>query len=382
MLVRIAIENFRSFKRRTVIDLTKTQYTALTDTNTYQGLVKGLVLVGGNASGKSMVLEAIRLLLDLLFLERKMDNPLFLCLFGNSKEYSIEYTFRINGHEIDYMIRNNVEQKVLGEELVVDGQTLLTRMGSTARSSIGGFEKQYAEKEVGPNTLFLRTLFFNTGFASDEVLRLWFEFLQGSVYYNAFERTPVSYGNQELDIDRFLEDHGAKKISDFFERHGMKQTIEYATEVEAERGIRIALKEGKMPLFRRQDCDIVVPYPEESLGNRLLIRFLPSYLTVMNKPGLFLVDEFSSGFHNDLEELLIREWMEKARDSQLIVVTHSTNLLSTSLLRPDQIYSVSFADGEGSRIKRFSEEGPRVAQNLEKMYRSGVFGGIPEYDSD
>src|SRR5690554_6869278 len=119
MLVRIAIENFRSFKRRTVIDLTKTQYTALTDTNTYQGLVKGLVLVGGNASGKSTVLEAIRLLLDLLFLERKMDNPLFLCLFGNSKEYSIEYTFRINGHEIDYMIRNNVEQKVLGEELVV-----------------------------------------------------------------------------------------------------------------------------------------------------------------------------------------------------------------------------------------------------------------------
>lgn len=382
MLVRIIMENFRSFKTKTVIDLTKTQYAALADTNTYEGLVKGLVFVGGNASGKSNVLGAIRLLLDLLFLERKMDNPLFLCLFGDSQEYSIEYTFRINGHEIDYLIRNNIRKNVLGEDLSVDGENLLTRMGSAARSTIGGVEKQYAEKEVGPNTLFLRTLFFNTGFASNEVLRQWFEFLQGSVYYNAFERTPISYGKQVLDMERFLENQGAGQISEFFERHGMKQTLEYAAKAETERGIMIQSEEGKMPFFRREDCDIVVPYPEESLGNKLLVRFLPSYLTVMNTPGLFLVDEFSSGFHNDLEELLIREWMGQARNSQLIIVTHSTNLLSTSLLRPDQVYSVDFVGQEGSRVKRFSEEGPRVAQNLEKMYRSGVFGGIPEYDSD
>lgn len=381
MLVRLAIQNFRSFKKRTIIDLTKTQYAALAGTNTNYGLVKGLVLVGGNASGKSNILAAIRLLLDLLFLEREMDNPLFLCLFGDSKEFSIEYVFSINGHEICYTISNNVEKEVLGEQLVADGDVLLNRMGSTARTSIGGVEKQYAEKEVGAKTLFLRTLFFNTGFASDEILRQWFRFLQSSVYYNAFERTPVSYGNQKLDAFRFLENHGAQRISDFFERHGMKQKVEYSMEAVTER-TKIQLDEGRIPFFRRDDCDIAIPYPEESLGNRLLLHFLPCYLTVMNNPGLLLVDEFSSGFHNDLEELLIREWMKKAEGSQLIAVTHSTNLLSTSLLRPDQIYAVSFGDKEGSRVKRFSEEGPRVAQNLEKMYRSGVFEGIPEYERD
>lgn len=29
--------------------------------------------------------------------------------------------------------------------------------------------------------------------------------------------------------------------------------------------------------------------------------------------------------------------------------------------------------------KRFSSEQPRSAQNIEKMYVSGVFGGLPEY---
>lgn len=91
------------------------------------------------------------------------------------------------------------------------------------------------------------------------------------------------------------------------------------------------------------------------------------------------MDEFSSGFHNDLEELLIRYFMKKAEEAQLIFVSHSTNLLSNSILRPDQIYSVDFGT-DGSVLKRFSSEKPREAQNLEKMYLSGVFDGVPAYE--
>ena len=48
-------------------------------------------------------------------------------------------------------------------------------------------------------------------------------------------------------------------------------------------------------------------------------------------------------------------------------------------MRPDQIYSVNFNE-DGSDIKRFSTEKPREAQNIEKMYRSGVFSGVPRYE--
>ena len=40
---------------------------------------------------------------------------------------------------------------------------------------------------------------------------------------------------------------------------------------------------------------------------------------------------------------------------------------------------MEFLEGTGSVVKRFSSEQPRSAQNIEKMYVSGVFGGLPNY---
>ena len=83
-----------------------------------------------------------------------------------------------------------------------------------------------------------------------------------------------------------------------------------------------------------------------------------------------------------MEELIIRYIMNNSTNTQMLLVSHSTNLLSNALLRPDQVYSVEMMGGEGSVLNRFSDEQPRVAQNIEKMYLSGVFGGIPEYETD
>ena len=93
---------------------------------------------------------------------------------------------------------------------------------------------------------------------------------------------------------------------------------------------------------------------------------------------MLIVDEFSSAFHNELEELIVRYFMRESKNAQMFFVSHSTNLMKTTLLRPDQIYTVDFCK-EGSKIKRVSSEQPRESQNMEKMYLSGVFGGLPNY---
>ena len=66
----------------------------------------------------------------------------------------------------------------------------------------------------------------------------------------------------------------------------------------------------------------------------------------------------------------------------MLFVTHSTNLLTNTLLRPDQEYTVEFRGKEGSSIRRVSSRQPRAAQNIEKMYLSGVFGGLPGYGKE
>ena len=66
---------------------------------------------------------------------------------------------------------------------------------------------------------------------------------------------------------------------------------------------------------------------------------------------------------------------------QSFISTHETNLLKTSLTRPDQIFLVDY-EKHGAFIKRASDENPREAQNLEKMYLAGLFGGTPSYDKN
>ncbi len=378
MITKLIMRNFKSFKYKTTIDFTKTNYKVLDIPNVSDiGVLKGMMFVGANASGKSNALHAIRLLLDLLFMEKEINSGLFACLFSEIPDFSLDYYFKIDDKEIRYYFEFDVKKTILSEKLYVDGKVLLERMGITAKSYITDNENY---DNLDRETLFLRTVYFNTRFAGNEILRQWFDFLQHSIYLNAFDRKVLSYGKQDFRITKYIEDKGTEQINKFFEDNNFDQYIEYANEAKGEHVvIKYHKDEDKMLFFKRKGINIPIPYGEESLGNRTLLNLLPAFLFVAQHNGMLLLDEFSGSFHNELEKLLVKYFMNTAKRSQMIFVSHSTNLLSTSLLRPDQIYSVEFDGQSGSSIKRFSDEQPRVAQNLEKMYLSGVFGGLPKY---
>jgi AAA15 family ATPase/GTPase len=372
------MRSFKSFKNVTTIDFTKTNYKVLDKHNVSDnGVLKGMMFVGANASGKSNALLAIRLLLDLLFMEKEINSGLFTCLFSETPEFSLDYYFKIDDKEIRYFFEFDAKKTMLSEKLYVDNKVLLERMGVTAKSYITHNENY---NELDKETLFLRTVYFNTRFAGNETLRKWFDFLQCSIYLNAFDKQVISYGKQDFRITKYIEEKGTEEINKFFEDYNFDQSVDYANEAKGEHiVIKFHKDEEKMLFFKRKNINEPIPFSEESLGNRTLLNILPAFLFVVQHNGMLLIDEFSSGFHNELEELLVKYFMNTSKKSQMIFVSHSTNLLSTSLLRPDQIYSVEFDGQNGSRVKRFSDEQPRVAQNLEKMYLSGVFGGLPKY---
>ena len=85
MLTRLRIKNFKSFKEETVIDLAKTYYTLLPQNVADNGVLKGCIFVGGNASGKSTVIQAIKLLMDLLFSEKDVNYHYFPVCFLKTK---------------------------------------------------------------------------------------------------------------------------------------------------------------------------------------------------------------------------------------------------------------------------------------------------------
>lgn len=231
--------------------------------------------------------------------------------------------------------------------------------------------------------LFLKRVYFNTRFAENEILEKWFDYLKKSIYINAYSRQIITYDGESLIIRKYMEAHSPEKLNRFLSDYHFDYLIQYTKDIE-KKGVHFSMEEdeGKMIFFERKGFDIPMPLFMESTGNQTLLNILPAVISAVERDGLLIIDEFSSGLHNKLEELLVKYIMQSSTATQLFCVSHSTNLLSNAILRPDQIYSVEMSDGEGSRLNRFSDEKPRAAQNLEKMYLSGVFGGIPEYGID
>lgn len=93
-----------------------------------------------------------------------------------------------------------------------------------------------------------------------------------------------------------------------------------------------------------------------------------------------VVDDLAIAFTISWQEKIISFFMENAKNSQIFITSHHTNLVSNSVFRPDQINLITFLNTAGSNAKRLSQFKPREAQNLEKMYLGGMFEGLPIYE--
>ncbi len=369
MIKKITIKNFKCFKNETVFDFRKTNYRLL-EKNTYEKTVKGALFVGENASGKTTAIQPVKLLLDLLLADRDISLNLYQCFFSDNKITELKYEFLIGGHEINYGFSFS-GNRFLTEQLEVDHDEIIDRIGTNAMLNL---EKEDSFYDIDDSLLFLKRVYFNTKFSGHRVLLEWFDYLKKSVYIDSLRRRIATYNGESLTYRNYLKKYGTDKLNRFLEMNHFRYSVQYDHEKFDE--------EGREVSFVHEDIGISIPMFMESAGNQAFINILPAILTTVERGGMLIIDEFSSGLHNKLEELLVSYIMQYSDALQLFFVSHSTNLLSNSLLRPDQIYAVELTDTDGSKLLRFSEEQPRAAQNLEKMYLSGVFGGIPEYGID
>ncbi|MGL4913350.1 MAG: AAA family ATPase [Romboutsia sp.] len=375
MLRKLRLKNYKSFKEFTEIDLEPTKYQGLLDTNISNNILKGCCFYGANASGKTNALSAIKSLIEMLF-GNQINLNLVKCIFSKEKDILLEYEFLIDDKIIIYSITYRFNSGVVKEILYLNGTLLLDRTGSSAESFISN-PSQFIS-DIDSDSLILREIYFNTKFRENETLKKWFNFLINSIYIDVHNGELICNSKNKLFLDEYLEEYGEDKINRFFEDVNFDQTIEYVNECKGD--MSMFKTDNKNIFFKRKGVNEPIPFPFESLGNQNLLQLLPAFFHTLENNGMLLIDEFSSGFHNQLEQLLVKYFMDNSKNSQLFFVSHSTNLLTNSLMRPDQIYAVNFNGNEGSIIKKFSDEKPRIAQNIEKMYLSGVFDGLPNYN--
>lgn len=377
MLEKIVLNNFTTFINETEIDFSATNYKFLEKDNVGNNrILKGALFVGENASGKTQILKSITHLLELLFSNNDINYLYNKSFYTNKDNYSIKYYFNVNGNKIIYEIELSIN-RIITEKLKYNGNTIINRIGNSC-------EFNYNEKKIIDNLpdklLFLRRIYFDTRFYDDEILNKWFNFLKNSVYINCYTRQIFNFNNPNLLLNEYLDNVGTDEINKFLKKIDYKQTITYESKTNNELFNVISNDNSKFVSFVKDDTKIYIPEIFESTGNKTLLNLIPVLMHAVKNDCMVILDEFSSGFHNELEECLIKYFFHYSNNSQMFFTSHSTNILNNTIIRPDQIYSVTFKGMEGTTLKRFSDEMPREAQNTEKMYLNGVFDGMPRYN--
>ncbi len=380
MLKKLKLENYATFIKPTEIDFSATNYKFLEKENVGTNrILKGCLFVGENASGKTKIIMAITFLLDLLFANNDVDFLTNKSFYTDKKTYKLEYTFVQKNSEIVYLIELGID-KVVSEKLVLDKAIILDRIGNCAKFYFNEEEKTFSD--IPDKLLFLRRIYFDTNFYENEVLLDWFNYMKKSVYINCYDRSIKTYSGQNLLVHEYLNNNTVDEINDFLKKINYNQQIEYGNITNNPSNL-LTIKSNdnkKFISFNKSGTNVYVPEMFESTGNRTLMELLPSFIHAIKNECMIVIDEFSSGFHNELEECIVKYFFHYSKSSQLFFASHSTNLLNNTLLRPDQIYAVYFDYKKGSQINRFSKEMPRESQNTEKMYLNGVFDGMPRYN--
>ncbi len=379
MLKKIKLNNYTTFIKPTEIDFTATNYKFLESENVGNNkLLKGCLFVGENASGKTKILTSITFLLDLLFSNKEIYFMTNKSFYTDEKNYKLEYTFVQDDTEIIYALELGLNE-IISEKLIMNNKTVLERLGNTAKFLLND-ERIF--NDVPSKLLFLRRIYFDTNFYDNSVLINWFNYMKKSVYINCYDRNVITYSGESLLVHDYLNNNTVDEINNFLKKINYNQNIMFGTEISSpNNSFSVKSNENKKFIsFNKDGTDVFVPEMFESTGNKTFMELLPSFLHAINTECMIIIDEFSSGFHNELEECIIKYFFHYSKNSQLFFTSHSTNIINNSLLRPDQIYSVYFDSKNGSQIKRFSDEMPRESQNTEKMYLNGVFNGLPRYN--
>ena len=375
MLKKMYLTNFMSFKERTEFDFTASKYSILGGKNVSDNnVLKGALLIGPNASGKSNVLKGLSFIIKMIKGEGASFSN-YRCFFSKNPITILEYEFLFNNKEVKYVIEYNTRTNSISENLKIDNITVLQRNGNVGELRIG--ENVTTDDQLDSQTLFLRTASFNTGrFPQEPTLRQLMDFLQNSYIIDGYNMG-ATFGNA---ITKYAEEHGVDKINKYLDEFNYDFVVEYGSESEGA-GLKIVVGSEKKAVFlKRRSYPIPNIIINESQGNQVFADLLPNLIRVIENSGMLIIDEFGNSLHNKLSEKVIRFFMENAKTSQIFITSHHTNLISNSVFRPDQIDLITFKDMQGSQVKRVSEFKPREAQNLEKMYLAWMCEGLPMYE--
>jgi len=122
---------------------------------------------------------------------------------------------------------------------------------------------------------------------------------------------------------------------------------------------------------------------DESDGTNRIMDFIPLLMDLLKGDNVFVIDEMERSLHPNLIYDLIDLFLSKSKNinSQLILASHESSLLTQKLLRKDEIWFVVKDNYGASQLHSLEEYNIRFDKEIRKDYLLGRFKAIPRIGS-
>lgn len=416
MLLEFTIGNFLSFKNKKTLSLEASSIKEHIETNIIQleriQLLKGAVIYGANASGKSNFIKAMstmrRLVLqsfDSSSTEELGIKPYLLSTETFDKPSFFEILFLIDnkryryGFEVDNL---TVQSEWLFEASKRAEKALFIRQGDGIDVSPSFKEAKDLEEKTRENALFLSVIDQFNGPIAKSIMKWFSNFITVSGlsherYKNVTfkmledEKTKpqllefykkLDLGFDEIDLEK--EPLDTKDFSKVFNENMIKQflsDLEGTTQINIKTLHKKFNQENEYVSLEKFDMR-----SQESSGTNKVFNISGPVFDVLQDGGVLIIDELDASLH-PLMTLTITKLFNSVElnkhNAQLIFATHDTNLFEYGHYRRDQIYFVEKDDYGASDLYSLveykEEDGKKVRKDrsFEKDYIQGRYGAIP-----
>lgn len=388
MLQKFKVKNFKKFRDEIVFDLTKTKKYTFNEAVVKNGALNIALIYGSNGSGKTNLGHA---LFDVIF--HTTDNEKLKTFYNNylygngilENKAEFTYEFKFNNKNVTYKyLKENVD-KITEEELIVDGKKVLYMNRENKQVFLNIKEATHLQIEnfIDSNLpSLLRYVLTNSAFKNTSIYlelknylesMLWFRGVETnnflgyrcgtySIVDTILELPSIKKQNLEKEKQEELINQNLKKFQKFLNEAGIDLVLE-SQDIQGTKVLKVVVEsdsgaKGYLDFFQTA-----------SSGTLSLTNFYGWYKNLDNVKFLF-IDEFDSFYHRKLSKLIIKKLKEK-KDTQVILTTHSTNLMDNELLRPDAYFILK--NNKIKSLPELTDKELREAHNIEKLFNSGAF---------
>lgn len=131
----------------------------------------------------------------------------------------------------------------------------------------------------------------------------------------------------------------------------------------------------------RGEESYLLPDMYQSEGTKRTIGVEAAIFEAVRKQALLFIDEIEASLHPDLVEFVIEQFLSHQNRAQLLVTTHYDPLLNTvgdDLIRKDSVWFTEKDETGNTELYSLVEyKGLNRITSLQKAYRNGVFGALP-----